>query len=175
MLQTSGSTDAQLTSTGTPGSSPTPHPTPRPAARPRSFQRILLATDFTDASEPATRQALSLAAALGASLVAVTVVDPRRLRVGGRPARVDQVRAEREGSMSGLVRDARSRDLAFEFLVWVGEPGEAILEAAQSEGADRIVVGSHGRGRVGRILIGSVSDEVVRNATVPVLVVGPSA
>ena len=61
-----------------------------------------------------------------------------------------------------------------DFLVWEGDPGESILEAAQAERADMIVVGSHGRGAVGRFLIGSVSDHVVRNASCPVLVVRTS-
>ena len=57
------------------------------------------------------------------------------------------------------------------FLVWEGEPGEAIVEAATSEQVDLIVVGSHGRSGMGRFLIGSVSDYVVRRAPCPVLVV----
>jgi nucleotide-binding universal stress UspA family protein len=61
-----------------------------------------------------------------------------------------------------------------DFLVWEGDPGEAIIDAAQAEGADMIIVGSHGRGAVGRFLIGSVSDHVVRNASCPVLVVRSS-
>jgi nucleotide-binding universal stress UspA family protein len=57
------------------------------------------------------------------------------------------------------------------FLIWEGDPGESIVEAARAEHADLIVVGSHGRGGVGRFLIGSVSDHVVRHAPCPVMVV----
>ena len=57
------------------------------------------------------------------------------------------------------------------FLVWDGDPGEAIVAAADSENADLIVVGSHGRSGVSRFLIGSVSDYVVRHAHCPVMVV----
>ena len=57
------------------------------------------------------------------------------------------------------------------FLVWEGEPGEAIVAAADSENADLIVVGSHGRSGVSRFFIGSVSDYVVRHAHCPVMVV----
>ena len=70
-----------------------------------------------------------------------------------------------------LVARGRSAGVAVDFLVWEGDPGEAIIEAATAESADLIVVGSHGRGTVGRFLIGSVSDHVVRNAQCPVLVV----
>jgi nucleotide-binding universal stress UspA family protein len=61
--------------------------------------------------------------------------------------------------------------VAVSFLIWEGEPGESIVDAAIAERADLIVVGSHGRGAVGRFLIGSVSDHVVRHAPCPVLVV----
>ena len=55
--------------------------------------------------------------------------------------------------------------------MWDGDPGEAIVAAADSENADLIVVGSHGRSGVSRFLIGSVSDHVVRHAHCPVMVV----
>ncbi|HEU4672106.1 MAG TPA: universal stress protein, partial [Candidatus Limnocylindrales bacterium] len=51
--------------------------------------------------------------------------------------------------------------------------GDAIVEAAVSERADMIVVGSHGRSGLGRALLGSVSDFVVRHAPCPVMVVKP--
>ena len=56
-------------------------------------------------------------------------------------------------------------------LVWEGEPADAILAAAESEGADVIVIGSSGKSGVGRMLMGSVSDDVIRRAPVPVMVV----
>jgi nucleotide-binding universal stress UspA family protein len=138
------------------------------------FGRILLATDLSETSELATQKAIALAAALGATVIALTVIDPGWMRVGGRPARVDQVRAERERMMARLVSLARRSGVRCEYLIWVGEASESILESAQSESANLIVVGSHGRKGVGRFLIGSVSDEVIRHSPVPVLVVGPS-
>ena len=103
----------------------------------------------------------------------MSVIDPGSLRLpGGRfRQRVDQVRSEREHVAQSLVARGRSIGVAVDFLVWEGDPGESIIEAATAEAADLIVVGSHGRGTVGRFLIGSVSDHVVRNAQCPVLVV----
>jgi nucleotide-binding universal stress UspA family protein len=146
---------------------------------PGRFRTVVLATDLSPTSEAATTAAMDLAATLGARLLAVSVVDPGTLRVpGGRYlVRVDQVRAERERFAQVLVARGRSLGVAVDFLVWEGDPGEAIIDAAQAEGADMIVVGSHGRGTVGRFLIGSVSDHVIRHASCPVLVVrsvGPS-
>jgi nucleotide-binding universal stress UspA family protein len=151
----------------------------RPYGEPQAsgrFRTVVVATDLSPTSEAATTAALDLASNLGARLLAVSVVDPGALRLpGGRYlARVDQVRAERERFAQELVARGRSMGVAVDFLVWEGDPGEAIIDAAQAEHADMIVVGSHGRGTVGRFLIGSVSDHVVRNASCPVLVVRSS-
>ncbi len=134
--------------------------------------KLLLATDLSPASAAATEQAFELAARLRASLLVVSVIDPRQLRLpGGRfGQRVDQVRSQRETIAQGLVERGRRSGIAVSFLIWEGDPGESIVEAARAEHADLIVVGSHGRGAVGRFLIGSVSDHVVRNAPCPVLV-----
>ena len=146
-----------------------------PAARslPGRIQRILLATDLSPASDGASRQALELAAALEADLLIVSVIDPRALHLpGGRfGIRVDQVRMAREAAAQGLVAEGRASGVKVGFLVWEGEPGESVVEAAISESADLVVVGSHGRGTVGRFFIGSVSEYVGRNAPCPVLVV----
>ena len=56
-----------------------------------------------------------------------------------------------------------------------GDPGSAILDAAKAFRADLIVVGSHGRSGLGRFLLGSVSDRVVRHAPCSVQVVRPAA
>jgi nucleotide-binding universal stress UspA family protein len=146
-----------------------------PLLRPaKAVRRILLATDLSPASEGATRQAIDLAHDLGASLLIVSVIDPDlRGAPGGRVERMDQRRAVREQAAQAVVVRGRQAGIGVSFLVWEGEPGPAIVEAAESEGADMIVVGSHGRGRVGRFVLGSVSDHVIRNASAPVLVVRP--
>lgn len=145
---------------------------PAPTAPPR-IGKVLLATDHTEASRAATDEAIRLAAALGASLLAVSVIDPGSLRLpGGRfRARVDQVRSGLESSAQELVARGRQLGIPVRFLIWEGEPGPAVLEAAEAEEADVIVVGSHGRGPVGRLLMGSVSEHVVRHANRPVMVV----
>lgn len=135
--------------------------------------KLLLATDLSPASAPATNEAFELAARLDVPLLIVSVIDPGQLRLpGGRfGVRVDQVRAQREELAQDLVEQGRRAGIGVSFLVWEGDPGESIIEAARAEHADLIVVGSHGRSAVGRFLIGSVSDHVVRNASCPVLVV----
>ena len=148
----------------------------RPAVRPASpppARRLLLATDLGEASAAATAQAFDLAASLGASLLVVSVIDPGALALpGGRfRARVDQERSRLERDAQELVARGRRDGVDVSFLVWTGDPGDQIVAAAEAERADMIVVGSHGRGTVGRLLLGSVSEHVVRNAACPVLVV----
>lgn len=138
-----------------------------------SIRRILLATDLAAASEGAALEALYLANDLRAQLLIVSVIDPGSLRLpGNRSAlRVDQVRIAREAAAQDLVSRGRAMGVRVNFLIWEGDAGESIVEAARSEQVDLVVVGSHGRGSVGRFFIGSVSDYVVRHATCPVLVV----
>jgi len=138
-----------------------------------AIRQIVLATDLGPASAAATTEAFRLAAALDARLLAVSVIDPRTLQLpGGRfRSRIDQERARLEAVASELVLRGRRDHVPTSFLIWEGDPAESIVDAARSEGADVIVVGSHGRGALGRALIGSVSDQVVRRAPCPVLVV----
>ncbi|MEO6206764.1 MAG: universal stress protein [Candidatus Limnocylindrales bacterium] len=138
---------------------------------------VLLATDLSATSTPAENEALRLAVSLRARMIAVSVIDPGTLRLpGGRfRTRVDQVRDERQEAAQRLVERARDLGVATAFLVWEGNPGEAIVEAAESEEVDLIVIGTHGRRGVNRSLFGSVSDHVVRHATCSVVVVrGPA-
>ena len=137
--------------------------------------RLLLATDLSEASASATDQAFELAGRLGASLLVVSIIDPGSLLLpGGRfRVRIDQVRERREQLAQVLVERGREEGIEVSFLVWTGDPGDMIVEAAQSERADMVLVGSHGRGAVGRFFLGSVSEHVVRHAPCPVLVVRP--
>jgi nucleotide-binding universal stress UspA family protein len=141
----------------------------------RSARMLLLATDLSDASASATEEAFDLAGRLGARILAVSVIDPGSLLLpGGRfRARVDQVRARREQLAQALVERGRAEGVEVSFLVWTGDPGDVIVDAAAAEHADMVLVGSHGRGVVGRFLLGSVSEHVVRHAPCPVLVVRP--
>jgi nucleotide-binding universal stress UspA family protein len=138
-----------------------------------SIDRLLLATDLSPASEAATTQAIDLAKRRDADLVVLSVVDPRRLRLPGGPfvRRADQERAELLSGVQGIVARARSTGVRATFLVWEGDPAETIMAASESEAADVIVMGSHGRGRIGRLLLGSTSARVSEEARCRVIVV----
>jgi nucleotide-binding universal stress UspA family protein len=147
----------------------------RPATASDRRQKLMLATDLSEASSSATDQAFELAGRLGASLLVVSVIDPGSLILpGGRfRARIDQVRERQEQLAQALVERGRTQGVDVSFLVWTGDPGDQIVSAAEAEMVDMILVGSHGRGPVGRLFLGSVSEHVVRNAPCPVLVVRP--
>jgi len=142
-----------------------------------ALQRILLATDLASVSEPATSEALDLASRAGAALLVVSVIDDGEVSAasGQRARRVDQVRQDRELAAQRVVEAARARGVRATFLIWEGRPATALMEAAAAERVDLIVMGSHGRGRVGRLIFGSVSQAVARDAPCPVMVVRPGA
>jgi nucleotide-binding universal stress UspA family protein len=139
------------------------------------IRRVLVATDGGTASSGAEQAGIELAARSGASLIVFSVIDPARLQLPGGLflSRVDQVRAERERVLARTIENARKLGVAAQFLIWEGDPGDGVIEAAEAEGADAIVVGSRARGPVGRLLLGSVSAYVVANSRGPVLVIRP--
>jgi nucleotide-binding universal stress UspA family protein len=137
------------------------------------IQRVLLATDLSPASQSATEEAIAIAQREHAHLVVFSVIDPRLLRLpGGRfLRRIDQERADVEAGVQAVVARARTMGARATFLVWQGDPSEAIMEAAESEDVDLVVMGSHGRGPLGRLLLGSTSTRVSHESQREVVVV----
>jgi nucleotide-binding universal stress UspA family protein len=137
------------------------------------IETILLATDGSPASKGASDEAIDLAVQMEARLLVVSVL--------GASSRPSEASADAVGPVDSrdslttkaqsIVQKAKAAGANATFLVWDGDAGEAIVAAADSENADLIVVGSHGRSGVSRFLIGSVSDYVVRHAHCPVMVV----
>jgi nucleotide-binding universal stress UspA family protein len=136
-----------------------------------TIRRILLATDLSPASDGAAVQALDLARDLGADLLVMSAIDRGAATNDRVTTRLDRLRVERELAAQDLVARGKAQGVTAGFLIWEGSPGEAIVDVATSEQVDLVVVGSHGRGAVGRFFIGSVSEHVVRHAPCPVLVV----
>jgi nucleotide-binding universal stress UspA family protein len=146
------------------------------------FGTILVATDGSDDSDAAVDAALDLAHDTSGRLLVLAVVpeasgDASDEGEGGDPDAEPPPRDEDEEVIEAndltndVVDHAVEWGLEATPLVWEGEPADAILAAAESEGADVIVIGSSGKTGVGRILLGSVSDDVIRRSTVPVMVV----
>jgi nucleotide-binding universal stress UspA family protein len=134
--------------------------------------RILLAVDQTGSSDHAAAEAITRARANGAELLVLSVVEPDNLALpGGRSRRVDQERDRLTAGAREIVRRARISGIAATWLVWEGDPAEAILDASRSEDVDLIILGSRPRTNLRRLILGSVSSEVARRARCEVLVV----
>jgi nucleotide-binding universal stress UspA family protein len=142
------------------------------------MERILLATDFSPASRPAVREALGLAKATGAALVIAHVLeDPIPFSPEGLvlPRIYDElaqaVRNQGQKKMRTLIAHARRTGVAATGLLLRGAPHEAIVRAARSHGAGQIVIGTHGRSGVSRLILGSVAAKVIAASSCPTLVV----
>ena len=139
----------------------------------RNITTILVPTDFGYASDAALGYARMLAERFGASLHLLHVVD--------EPGSWSEVYAAIPDIRHRLNRDAASRLEAMAAClpppvqatsaVVSGPPVPSIVKAAESQGVDLIVMGTHGRRGMGHVLLGSVAERVVRLAPCPVLTV----
>lgn len=138
------------------------------------MQRILVGYDASPQAEKALALAVMLARATGAKLALAYVVPP--IVVADAPAPqlaelIDQQQAWGERMLQQAAERLRAQVGPVETLVKVGGPGHELAEAAGALGADLVVVGSHGRGVLGRALLGSVATRVLHQSPVSVLVV----
>jgi nucleotide-binding universal stress UspA family protein len=142
------------------------------------YKHILVATDGSDLAAKAVTQALGLAKALGAKVTAVTVSEPWTTMVVGEAALafpVDEyekaARANAEKALAGVKDAAAKAGMALEAVHVPDQfPAEGILSTAKNKGCDLIVMASHGRRGLSRLLLGSQAVAVVTNSTIPVLV-----
>jgi nucleotide-binding universal stress UspA family protein len=145
------------------------------------IKRMLVPTDFSAPADAALAYAVDLAAKLGARVSLVHVFDdpfvvngvfsgefvplPMELR--------NEILADLRRRLADVVATSGHSELSPQVLV--GPIAKTIVEAAQEQAADLIVMGTHGRGAVAHLLLGSVAERVVRTATCPVLTVRPPA
>ena len=139
----------------------------------RSVQTILHPTDFSDCSRYAFHLACRIAREEGARLI-VLHVNPTGFARGGYPEVLEQLPAReyKEWLWKILRRfqvpDARA---TVEHQLTEGEPSRQILDVARQAGCDLIVMGTHGRTGLGRVILGSVTEEVLRRCPCPVVTV----
>ncbi|MEM9194358.1 MAG: universal stress protein [Myxococcota bacterium] len=143
--------------------------------------RILVPTDFSDASGRALEFARSLQKALGVPMHVLHIhVDPFVREDGTRPESLWRTSEQRDQYMEGLrTLLQREVDLAFSdkddkpecHLVAAGQPVEQILKTAEEVGADLICIGTTGKGAIERVLLGSVAQRLVRQSSIPILTV----
>lgn len=142
------------------------------------FKHILLATDGSAISDHAARMAVQMAKQYGAKLTALYVTDPYPyagvgpINPEGYQAYMlaaEQVAAQAHGTVEALCAEAGGVALNKRLLQDM-TAATGIVEAAKSEDADLIVMGSHGRTGIARLMLGSVAGRVVAESPIPVLV-----
>jgi nucleotide-binding universal stress UspA family protein len=142
------------------------------------FKHLLIATDGSELAGRAVSQGLALAKALGARATAVTVTEPWTAVVSGELGLAFPVEDYERACASGakqtldeVTRLANAAGVACEILHVKDQfPAEGIVETAKSLGCDLIVMASHGRRGVSRLLLGSQANKVVTHSAVPVLI-----
>jgi len=140
------------------------------------IKRILVPTDFSEPADAALTYAIDLAAKLGASVLLVHVFDDPfigAVYTGEYVPIPAEMRAEILADLRRKLADAVTKrghaELSPEVLI--GPTARTIVEGARDRDVDLIVMGTHGRGGMSHLLLGSVAERVVRAATCPVLTV----
>ncbi|MDH3453913.1 MAG: universal stress protein [Desulfuromonadales bacterium] len=142
----------------------------------RKINDILFATDLSTASLPAAEYALTLAKLAGANLHVLHVINEldehQRVMIPSEAFKVLEKTIELQ-AVTELDRFCRERaaDLATTTYAVVGTPFLMILETGEKVNADLIVMGTHGRNGVERVIVGSTAERVVRRSKIPVLTV----
>ena len=143
------------------------------------MKEILVALDFSGQAEPVLEVAAELARGLGAELTIVHVAapDPTFVSLSAGPQTVRDTRAEElheeHDQLRAWAEALTERGIPTKSLLIQGSTADAILSEAERLEVDLIVVGSHAKGAISRIVLGSVSESVIRSTRCPVLVVPP--
>jgi len=139
--------------------------------------KILVPTDFSDCAAAAMATAVDLARRLGGEIVLLHVLVEAPLYGEGlrSAARVQSVydaqRKWAEGALDARIAELGGRGIKASWRATAGVPFEQIVNVASEERADMIVIGTHGRTGLNRVLLGSVAERVIRLAPCPVLTV----
>ncbi len=143
-----------------------------------TLKKILCAVDFSEGSPQVAEYAATLAAAAKAEILCVYIAPSLAEYVGFNVPQaaldtfIGDVVASAETTMNEFLA-SNFKGLPVTGLVLAGYPAEEILKAAETHHADIIVMGTHGRTGIDRIIFGSVAEKVVKAADCPVLTVKP--
>jgi len=135
-----------------------------------AIKNILFLTDFSEASEPAQAYAIGLARHYDAQLFPAHASDPVILAETTRPNVLEEVLESSRQRVNTLIK---ASDVKTHPLFAQGSVELIFPRWIQENGIDLVVVGTHGRRGVGRLVLGSTAEYIFRNAPCPVLTVGP--
>jgi nucleotide-binding universal stress UspA family protein len=141
-----------------------------------AIRKILFATDFSPGAEVAAATARQLAQQMDAALEVVTVVDTSPLLEGYgdvayREERIAAIRGQAREKLESLASELFAGVPGLSTQVRDGYTSREIIRAAQETGAGMIVMGTHGRTGIAHLLIGSITEKVVRSSPIPVVTV----
>jgi len=140
------------------------------------LKKVLVATDFSDVSNTALAYGRALARSFDATMTVLHITDVVATGIGEAGGKYDDVQRAAEEAARAQVETqltAEDRSVLHAKAVTLAsiEPAESIVTYAAQETVDVIVMGTHGRGGMAHLLMGSVAEGVVRSAPCPVLVV----
>jgi nucleotide-binding universal stress UspA family protein len=141
-------------------------------------KNVLLATDFSPASEAALPHALIIAGQYGSKLYIAHVICPEFRDLQPSETTATMIRQERgftEQKLEPLLSAVRQKGISCQPLVGEGEIWDVLLDMIRQNDIDLIVVGTHGRRGRSKLQLGSVAEEAFRMAPCPVLTVGPKS
>jgi nucleotide-binding universal stress UspA family protein len=146
------------------------------------FSSIVVGTDGSDTATKAVRQAVDLARSVGAKVELVSAYEPvpaQRLSGERRAAPEDlqwaiNPREDVDATLEAAAEVARAAGVAVNLYARQGDPADAILDVAEEQGADLIVVGNRGMTGAKRFLLGSVPNKVSHHAPCSVLIIRTS-
>lgn len=134
------------------------------------WSRILLATDGSACSEAAADKAIAFASAYGCALSVVSVVHVNTELYAEAPKLVEKLVEKAKGIVESVRGKASKSGINIDAYVKEGDPHQEIAQLAEESKANLIVLGSHGRTGIRRLLMGSVAEKVIGNAHCPVLI-----
>ena len=137
------------------------------------FERILIPVDGSEPAHGAAQLGIDLAVEHDATVHGLYVVEPVTVAEGGAGQIIESMQETGQEIVSELAEQAESKGLSVETDVKTGVAHREILEYAEANDIDLMVVGTHGRTGIGRYLLGSVTEKIVRLSDVPVLTVRP--
>jgi nucleotide-binding universal stress UspA family protein len=138
-----------------------------------ALKRVLVPTDFSECSDAAVKYATALARAFGAELHLLHVPEhPGEMAEAEYPIGLfETMQNAAHDRLSKLLSPEDQRAITSQFAMRIGSPYAEIMRYAQQRDIDLIVMGTHGRGFVAHMVMGSVAEKVVRKAPCPVLTV----
>jgi nucleotide-binding universal stress UspA family protein len=143
------------------------------------FKSIVVGTDGSDTATQAVREAVDLAASVGAKLEIVSAYEPvpaARLNEERRQAPEDMQwainpREDVDTTLEAAAELAREKGVEAELFARQGDPADAIIDVAEERGSDLVIVGNRGMTGAKRFLLGSVPNKVSHHAPCSVLII----